>query len=127
MSENPFIEKMEQHSNEKLIYILTTDKDGFQDEALKAAKIVLDGRDISGAEKLKIQEKIQERERIQKEAEDNKPKSLLKGPGIIVTILVLVPPMVLIKDRGMGITFLIALIGFGAGHVVNHFYFKKKK
>lgn len=126
-ADNPFIEKMERHSNEKLIYILTTDKDGFQPMALEAAKHVLDSRDIADDEKSKIEEQVKAREQKEREQKNGKPGSLLKGPGFLVTLFVIIPPMLLIKERGMGITFIIAAIGFGAGHAVNYYYFKNKK
>ena len=128
-TENPFINKMEKHTNEKLVYILTTDKEGFQPLALEAAKIVLDARDISENEKALIEEKIQAKETAQKSSHENiiVPKSLFKGPGLIVTIVILVSLMLLVENRSWGVTMLIALVGFGIGHAVNHYYFANKK
>ena len=56
----------------------------------------------------------------------NQNQSLLKGPGIIVTIIVIVPLMLFLRHRSWYATFAIALVGFGLGHLVNHFYFKSK-
>ncbi len=123
--ENPFMKVMEKHSNEKLIYILTTDKDGFQPKALEAAKIVLDSRGLSEVEKLEVSEKIRAKEK-KETAERTEHRSLLKGPGIIVTIGILLPLMLLTPDRSFMVTMLFAVIGFGAGHLVNYLYFKAK-
>ena len=128
-SENQFIKVMKKHSNEKLVYILTTDQEGFQPLALEAAKIVLDQRDLTDNEKTLLEEKILNKELDQKKA--NKvnpgPQSLFKGPGLIVTIIVLVPLMLIIENRTWLVTMGLAVIGFGAGHIVNYFYFKNKK
>jgi hypothetical protein len=55
--------------------------------------------------------------------------SLFRGPGLVVTIIILVPLMVLNQMEwrlGWWFTFLAALVGFGAGHVVNWFWHKRK-
>lgn len=124
--ENQFIPIMEKHSNEKLIHILTTDQEGFQPAALAAAKVVLDSRGLTDNEHALIEEKIVERERKEK-IESTKHRSLLKGPGIVVTIIILVPLMLFTPNRTFMVTMLFAMVGFGAGHGVNYLYFKNKK
>lgn len=58
--------------------------------------------------------------------EGKKPRGLFNGPSIIVTIIIMVPAMLYFQGRGWLITFLITILGFGAGHLVNHFYHKSK-
>ena len=50
------------------------------------------------------------------------PYSLMKGPGILVTMAVIVPFMLIDYRRPWWQTFLIAMLGFGAGHMVDRLW-----
>jgi hypothetical protein len=55
--------------------------------------------------------------------------SLFRGPGLLVTIVILVPLIMLNNMEwhyGWWFTFVAALFGFGAGHLVNWFWHKRK-
>ena len=55
--------------------------------------------------------------------------SLFRGPGLVVTIIILVPLITLNNmewHHGWWFTFVSALVGFGAGHLVNWFWNKRK-
>ena len=57
------------------------------------------------------------------------PPSLLQGPGLLVTIVILTPLMTLnfMEWRlGWWFTFIAAMIGFGAGHLVNWWWRQRK-
>jgi len=57
------------------------------------------------------------------------PTSLLHGPGLAVTLVILVPLMMLNFTQwrfGWWFTFVAAMIGFGAGHAVNWWWHKRK-
>jgi hypothetical protein len=56
--------------------------------------------------------------------------SLFRGPGLLVTIIILAPLMTLnwMEWRyGWWFTFVSALVGFGAGHAVNWFWQKRQQ
>lgn len=55
--------------------------------------------------------------------------SLFRGPGLLVTIVILAPLITLNNMEwhyGWWFTFVSALVGFGAGHLVNWFWNKRK-
>lgn len=52
--------------------------------------------------------------------------NIFNGPGLIVTILIIALLMFLYPQREFIYTFIIAVTGFGAGHIVNYFYNKRK-
>lgn len=58
------------------------------------------------------------------------PTSLFHGPGLLVTIVILVPLMMLNHmkwHQGWWFTFIAAMIGFGAGHAVNWWWHQRKR
>ena len=55
--------------------------------------------------------------------------NLFRGPGLLVTLLILVPLMTLNTMQwrlGWWFTFVAAMVGFGAGHGVNWWWHKRK-
>jgi len=50
-------------------------------------------------------------------------RSLFSGPGLLVTIAILVPFMML-RHWSIIVTFLVAMVAFGLGRYVNHLLWK---
>lgn len=51
-------------------------------------------------------------------------RSLFAGPGLIVTIGILVPFTLYVPQQNIAYTFVAAIIAFGLGHYVNHLFRK---
>jgi hypothetical protein len=54
------------------------------------------------------------------------PYRFFKGPGIFVTLAIIVPLMLIKLNRPWWQTFLIAIVGFGAGHAVDYLWDRRK-
>ncbi|MDB2656685.1 hypothetical protein N9Y60_01380 [Crocinitomicaceae bacterium] len=65
-------------------------------------------------------------EHVEKQNARAKNRSLLQGPGIIVTVLILLAFFLLVPERDWIQSAVFAVIGFGGGHAVNYFYFRSK-
>ncbi len=125
MSKALFYQKMDKKSTKHLIDIVSNQRSKFLPEAIECAIEVLKTRDLSEEE---LNEVIAKSYAIQDENENapRKKFGLWRGPGIIVTLAIILPAKLLLIGTGWLETFLIAAVGFGAGHVVNHLYFKFK-
>ena len=127
MSEGLFYAAMNNKSNEELIDIITNQRDSYRPEAIQDAEEALKMRNINDEEVNRLTEKAQAAQIEIESQEKIKSRGLFNGPGIVVTIFIIAALMAVIRDRGTVETIVIAAVGFGAGHGVNHLYFKRKK
>lgn len=125
MQERKLYDVMVEKSTEELVDILTNRRDHYRPEAIEAMKHVLKERDVSQEELTSIAEKSKEREQ-ETQNKQAKTRMLFQGPGIIVTVLILLGLFILVPTRGWLETLFFAFIGFGAGHLINYYYFKAK-
>lgn len=119
---------MREKSTYELEDILTNRRDHYREEAVVAMEDVLAERGHSQEDLDKLAEESKINIIEQEEAESNRPKgrSLMWGPGFIVTIIILVGFFLVIPNRGWVETAIIGAIGFGAGRMVNYYYYKSK-
>lgn len=125
MQENKLYEIMSSKSTYELVDILTHRKDHYRSEAILVIVQVLKERNVSEEEMSNLAERS-EAEHVEKQNARAKNRSLLQGPGIIVTVLILLAFFLLVPERDWIQSAVFAVIGFGGGHAVNYFYFRSK-
>ena len=125
MQENKLYQIMSEKSTYELVDILTRRKDSYRPEAISTMEQILKERNVSDEEINSLVERSQAKQ-VEMEVASAKKRSLFQGPGIIFTILILLLLFVLVPERDWIQTAVFAVIGFGAGHTVNYFYFRSK-
>ena len=125
MGENTFTDTMKQRTNDELVNILTTERNNYEPEALFAAELELKDRGLSEKEMERIRRKVEMSNKME-ELKHKRSLNRWTTPGFLVTIIIAVPGTFLTRGEGWVATFIMALIAFGAGHLANHFYNKRK-